>query len=221
MKANHENLSDGELRKLLNLGDPAGDGNEPTLEELTAMRRTVLNAIDTSPAARPWLSRPYATAAATVAVALIALALLLRAGPWGAVLQPETRPVTPAEPVPAATNDSAAAVAEDSEALAAEPSADPAPTTAGTEAPPQGMEPQTELQPAPQAAAVAELAVSTTDEPTVAAVEESQGIVPPTAEREPRTVRFTAPGGTRIIWTLDPDFQLPVSEPDDRARGEL
>ncbi len=221
MKADHKNLSDGALRKLLNLGDPAGDGNEPTLEELTAMRRTVLNAIDTNPAARSWLSRPYATAATTVAVALIALALLLRAGPWGTVLQPETGSVTPAEPAPAAPIESTTAVVESLEALAAEPSADPAPTTAGTEASPQGMEPQTELQPAPRVAAVAELPVSTADEPTVAAVEESQGIVPPTVEREPRTVRFTAPGGTRIIWTLDPDFQLPVSEPDDRARGEL
>jgi len=182
MKADHKNLSDGELRKLLNLGDPADDGIESAPEEVAAMRRTILNAIDTSPAARSWLSRPYATAAATVAVALIALTLLLRAGPWGAVLQPETRPVTPAEPVPAAPIESTTAVVESPEALAAEPSA---------------------------------------DEPTVAAVEESQGIVPPTVEREPRTVRFTAPGGTRIIWTLDPDFQLPVSEPDDRARGEL
>jgi len=161
MTADRKNLPDGELRELLNLGDPAGDGNEPGTKEITAMRRTVLNAIDTSPTARSWLSRPYAAVAATVVVALIALALLLRAG----------------------------------QAQAAEPSADPAPVTES---------PMAAVDPVP-----------------IAAVEEPSDIIPPSAEREPLTVRFTAPGGTRIIWTLDPDFQLPVSEPDDRARGEL
>jgi len=195
MTADRKNLPDGELRELLNLGDPAGDGNEPGTKEITAMRRTVLNAIDTSPTARSWLSRPYAAVAATVVVALIALALLLRAGPWGAVLQPETGSVTPAEPLPATLIESATVVAESPEAQAAEPSADPAPVTES---------PMAAVDPVP-----------------IAAVEEPSDIIPPSAEREPLTVRFTAPGGTRIIWTLDPDFQLPVSEPDDRARGEL
>ena len=45
MTADRKNLADGELRELLNLGDPAGDGNEPAPEEITAMRRTILNAI--------------------------------------------------------------------------------------------------------------------------------------------------------------------------------
>jgi len=37
---------------------------------------------------------------------------------------------------------------------------------------------------------------------------------PPDAAANPaaaaRTVRFTAPGGTRVIWTLNPDLQLTV-----------
>ena len=37
-------------------------------------------------------------------------------------------------------------------------------------------------------------------------------------EREARVVHFTAPRGTRIIWTLDPNFESPVAEP--KARQE-
>ena len=192
MRSNRRNLSDKEMGKLLKLGDPAGDGNDPTTDEIAAMRRTILNAVDSGAVARPWLSRSLVTASATVAVALIALTILLRTGPWGEVLQPETGPATPAETAPAAPIDSAATVAESPEAIAAEPSSEPSPepnpATASTEEVPQGVEPQ---------------------------------VAPEVASREPRTVQFTAPGGTRIIWTLDPDFQLPVSEPDDRARGEL
>ena len=217
MRADRRNPSDDELRKLLNLGDPAGDGHPPDAQEIAAMRRTVLNAVDTGAATRPWLSSSFVTAAATVAVAHIALAILLRAGPWGTVLQPETGPATPAETAPAAPIDPAAA--ESPSAVAAEPSLEPSP-----EEVPQGMEPQ-----AASEAAVAELPEAAANqrpevaagELTLAAVEESLDIAAPVAARERRTVQFTAPGGTRIIWTLDPDFQLPVSEPDDRARGEL
>ena len=219
MRADRRNPSDDELRKLLNLGDPAGDGHPPDAQEIAAMRRTVLNAVDTGAATRPWLSSSLVTAAATVAVALIALAILLRAGPWGAVLQPETGPSTPAETAPAASIDPAATAAESPTAVAAERSSEPSP-----EEVPQGMEPQ-----AASEAAVAELPEAAANqrpevaagELTLAAVEESLDIAAPVAARERRTVQFTAPGGTRIIWTLDPDFQLPVSEPDDRARGEL
>ncbi len=31
-----------------------------------------------------------------------------------------------------------------------------------------------------------------------------------------RTVQFTAPRGTRIIWTLDPEFESPISGPEAR-----
>jgi hypothetical protein len=204
MAADRKNLSDDELRKLLNLGDPAGYGDEPAPEELNAMRRTVLNSIDTSPAAQPWFSRSLTTAMATVAVALIAISILLQAGPWGEVLQPATGPVTPAEPAPPTTQEpppsqTVAAVEEVPDVVVTEPSPDSA----------------AELPAAAEESVVAE------EPPALAAMEESQGLAAPSEGRQPRTVQFTAPGGTRIIWTLDPDFQLPVSEPDSQARGEL
>jgi hypothetical protein len=208
MTADRRILSDDELRELLNLGDPAGDGNEPAPEELNAMRRTVLNSIDTTPAVQPGLLRPYVTAAATIAVALIALTILLRAGPWGAVPQPETGPATPAEPVPGVTTESTPA-----ESVAAAEEIPAAPPTEKSHDPAVAAEARD--------AAIAEVPGSAEEPPTLATVEDSPNVLPSTVARKPRTVQFTAPGGTRVFWTLDPDFKLPVSVPDDRARGEL
>jgi hypothetical protein len=193
MTIDRQGLSEEELGKLLRLGDPASDGHEPSREEVADMRRAVLNAVDTPAAAHPWLSRSALAAAATVAVALIALAILLQAGPWGEVLQPETGPATPAEPAPVAVT----------EPSRVEPLPEPAP--------------QIEVP----GAVVAEAAVVVEDPAAMAATETPSDVVPPAVGREARTVRFTAPGGTRIIWTLDPDFQVPVTELGDRARGEM
>jgi hypothetical protein len=39
------------------------------------------------------------------------------------------------------------------------------------------------------------------------------------AQRAARTVQFTTAGGTRVIWTLDPDFEppAPMRSPDRRS----
>lgn len=203
MRSNRRNLSDEELRKLLKLGDPAGDGNDSTTDEIAAMRRTILNAVDSGAVARPWLSRSLVTASATVAVALVALTILLRTGPWGEVLQPETGPATPAESEPAA-------------ATGPTPTALPEPVASLDEGAAEVV-----TAPPTDPTVVADVPHAAENPPAIASADDSQGIVSPTVEREPRTVQFTAPGGTRIIWTLDPDFELPESEPDDRARGEL
>ena len=208
MTSDRRNLSDEEIGKLLRLGDPASDGSEPAREEVAAMRRTVLNAVDTRASSRPWPSRSLATAMATVAVALIALAILLQAGPWNEVPQPEAGPATSTEPAPeiatpSTPTDPVAAAEEIPEAPVTEPSPDPANAAEVPEA------------------TVAALPAAAGEPTALAAVEESPDVLPPTAARKPRTVQFTAPGGTRIIWTLDPDFELPVGEPDDQARGEL
>lgn len=172
------------------------------------MRRTVLNAVDTDAGRRPWPFRSLITVAATVAVTLIALAILLQAGPWGEVFRPDTGPPTPAEPAqevvtPSTPIESVATTEEIPEAPVIEPSPD---ATNAAEV---------------LDAAIAVVPAAAGEPTTLGAVEESPDVVPPTVAREPRTVQFTAPGGTRIIWTLDPDFRLPVSEPDTAARGEI
>jgi len=71
----NDSRSDEQLRALLRRADPAADGEKPTPEEHTALRRLVLNRIrDRNPAWR-WL--PIATAAAAMLVA----AVLLLTGP--------------------------------------------------------------------------------------------------------------------------------------------
>ena len=199
MKDDRRNLSDEELGELLRLGDPAGDGQNPSREDIAAMRRTVLNAVDPRVTARPRLSRSLVATMATVAVALIALVILLQAGPWGEVLQPEPGPVTPDESAPVA--DAGPAPAEPSGAEAVGP-VETAPLAAVDERPEEGPA-AAATEPSPDAIAISEV-------PSTAV-----------AEREVRTVQFTAPGGTRIIWTLDPDFEFPLAEPDTGARGEL
>ncbi len=59
---------DDELQALLRQGDPAGDSDGPSLEEIAEMRRTVLNAISE----RRWIHWvPIAAATAALALAVI------------------------------------------------------------------------------------------------------------------------------------------------------
>ncbi len=39
---------------------------------------------------------------------------------------------------------------------------------------------------------------------------------PSPADKQARTVQFTAPRGTRIIWTLDPNFESPIAGQEPR-----
>lgn len=224
MKTRRERLSDEELRDLLRQGDPAADGSEPTPDEFAAMRRTMLNQVDTSPTKSAWLSWSTMTVAATVTVAVIALAILLQVGPTGIVPEPGPEPTVqqpPAtDPLAASPRPEEPGEPSSPSETAAEPEQPPAGTPAGQvaeAAPTEGAQPG--AQPGAQQAA---------PQPGVAAAEPGAQLTatappqetPPT-DRQARTVQFTAPGGTRIIWTLDPDFQLPASEPDQAARGEL
>jgi hypothetical protein len=68
---------------------------------------------------------------------------------------------------------------------------------------------------------VADLSNDPTAPQAAGTVEETANFDSADADRAARTVQFTAPGGTRIIWTLDPDFDFPVTEPDTGARGEM
>ena len=61
---------DDELRALLRRGDPAGDGDLPSGEEIAEMRRTVLDAIPRRRRIR-WFPLAAATAAMALVVVLI------------------------------------------------------------------------------------------------------------------------------------------------------
>ncbi|MCZ6670072.1 MAG: hypothetical protein O6947_03480 [Acidobacteria bacterium] len=46
------------------------------------------------------------------------------------------------------------------------------------------------------------------------------GSPPPDPAPTARTIRFRAPGGTRIIWTLDPEFSMPGGHRSPADKGE-
>jgi hypothetical protein len=213
-------LSDEELGNLLRLGDPASDGREPSRDQIAAMRRAVLNSVDTRATTRPRFSRSLVTAMATLAVALVALVILLQAGPWGEVLQPETGPATTADPAPVTDTEPTPVESPVTEAI------DPvetAPLVAAEEDPAAAA-----TDPSPDAIGISEVPSTTVAEvPSADAVQQAASVGAPESPgaadtgREARTVQFTAPGGTRIIWTLDPEFEFPIAEPDTGARGEM
>jgi len=83
-------------------------------------------------------------------------------------------------------------------------------TTPGTPSSVPETAPTATLASQPETPPTATLA-SQPENTTVAAVAH-----PSPPERQARTVRFTAPRGTRIIWTLDPNFESPIAERETR-----
>jgi len=171
---------DDELREVLRGWDPArGDvGLDPA--EAARMRRAVVEAGTRRPA---WVPRLAWGSLAAAALVLVALA--------GRGLVRETAP----EPPPAvATTPGATEPGEE-------------PTTLAAATPPDSPEPEPlPIPPASEPAGVtvaSSAAAPVVPEPVVTA-----NLPEAAAARDPRQVQFTAPGGTRIIWTLDPDFRL-------------
>ena len=208
-----------ELTYKLRLGDPAADAPQIDGLELARMRRTIIAAAeeaqDTRAGSWTWInvSRPLAVALATIVIALFAV--------WLFTPTPGIVPGGPAagdDVPPGAVADAAPPTVEPAEAGSAPP-----PRTS-TQAEPLSPEQTTTLPdpaiespvPAEQISPIEQVAPPQTLEP--------QPIAPPDAptaitvadtspsDRQARTVQFTAPRGTRIIWTLDPNFESPFVE---------
>jgi hypothetical protein len=136
--------------------------------------------------------RPALTAAALTA----AMGLFL----WSAVDRDDaTVPAEVAErPAPPAPSDPGARTADTSADAPVEPR--------GAEAGDAAAAPPTD---APRGTPSTIDAVARPAAPSATPVVAAAG--PSSPDREPRTVRFTAPRGTRIIWTLDPNFESPIA----------
>lgn len=155
-----------ELRRLLQQGDPAGEGGlEPGHRH--RIRRRIMAAAEAPD--RRWLPalRPLGYALACL-TAVAAGWLALQNLPRGTGLLPSQ---LPAEPAPLVAQELPGEVPPDA---VAEGSATPVQVAAQPRA-------------APEPVALA--------------------VLPSTAPRQPRQMQFTA-GTTRVIWTLDPDFEL-------------
>jgi hypothetical protein len=204
----HKGLDDDELRALLRRGDPAGDGHDPAPGEIAAWRQTMLaTARERLPGRYRYL---WQGALATAGLALLVVLII-----------PFLRPSSELSIAPV--------VADLGEPVVADPVPSPLPGTGAPTASDTALPGSTEANPArwDEAGAPTFAGESGPDRPTVTAAVDPVDIIEPTLSpdeipaqvgdaalatavaRPARTIQFTAPGGTRIIWRLDPGFSLP------------
>ena len=195
-------------RSALREGDPALGAPDLDPQEVARMRRAVLAAAQEEPQKQrlfPWLTPALGGAIVAAAALLLALGLVglpnreepaperIAVHAPGPVPQaPPALPPVPAPPVaerampePEATTTAAAAAAEPAPPPSSLP---PAPA-------PAAPEPEAEM-------ALAEAALSETVELDWSGVPAEPALAE--GEALPRHVQLTTPGGTRVIWVLDP-----------------
>jgi len=185
--------TENRLQALLRRGDPASDAvAELPASTLTRMRARVVSAAASRPRIR---MAPFAWAAAAAAgVLLLALVLLRPEAPYRA-----SPPASPGRPSgvaapPGGPAEERAGQAEQGSHSTTEPPVARAPktvrqrTTSGASPSPLGEVPPAAGAPVPQGAP------------------EVRSVTAVPARSEPLQLQFTTPGGTRIIWTLDPEF---------------
>ena len=200
------------LTRLLRDADPAVGDPGMSRSEVAQMRRAITDAARDgndrrrAPIAWPAWMRPEWTRPALTLAAIGTVAL----GSWIVVGSPPAAPpapvadagtasIPPVEP-PAVIPGQGAVILDQRAMISDQPAAvqdQPAPIPDQPVATATG--PPAATMPAPAAAE------------TVAATHD----LSPRDVRS-RTVQFTAPRGTRIIWTLNPDFVSPTSGPDAR-----
>jgi len=216
----HQTPSGDALGDLLRAADPAGITGQPGLDpiERANLRQRIIAAAEETPSADAWnpvrgTDRPawlVPAIAAAVLVTAVGLAVWsLQGGDTGtsgavaggpAALPQPTAPVetTPAEPSTEAPTLPQDAFAGDTPITSATAVAEASPR-AGVADEPQ----RTDEMPASVDVDTNPTAITVADNPS-----------PP--DRQARTLQFVAPRGTRIIWTLDPDFESPIAGQEPR-----
>jgi hypothetical protein len=227
---NHDTRGSDALRDLLRTADPAGVIDPAGLDpiERANLRRHITAAAEEDLAANTW--RPSWSAgrpawllpamAAALLVAAVGLAVWSLQGGAGSTagtvaegVAPAPRASVPTEPAATApageTPPTTARATSTQEAPLSETPrqavADAAVDVPGISEPPPGAGNPTIDQPAAEPAAV-----TVADRPAVA------DTTTPDTDRQARTVQFVAPRGTRIIWTLDPNFESPIAGQEPR-----
>ena len=178
MSGERDRDAERELRDVLRRGDPAADGREPDPAEVARLRAAV---VGMAPGARSPLLPRWAWAGAAVVAAGGVLVVVSLVGGRLPGVPAETPPEVAGLP------------------QRHEPAAAPGPGSpfAGAGGPEDASRPSG----APARAGVPE---ATAAEPAVLAAERPPG----EGAQPPRQIHFTGVRGTRIIWTLDPDFDL-------------
>lgn len=180
-----------DLRARLRAGDPY-DGTPMAEADATRIRARLRTAAgEPAAAAAPF---PYFRPVALAATLLLTLGVWLYA-PVGTLRDPATRP-GPAE----------------------SPAATPEPPTS-TEPPFPSWTPTVHAAPAVPERLVAAASDPAESEVATSAPDPAATLVAttdPAPVAEARNLRLTAPGGTRIIWTLDPEFETDVARSSAR-----
>ncbi len=176
----------GHLRSILKQGDPAAGDPRLSQEELRTMRRAVLNAVP-EPRRRGWLVPLLASSAAGVILAAAMVLSLWRSGP----ILPEPGAETASQP----------------REMTSQP----------RETPPQAREMASQpRETAPQARETASQARETASQAREMA-SQARETAPQARETAPQPwettsqaqetahqIQFSTPGGTRVIWLLNP-----------------
>ena len=208
---------DDKLASLLRDADPAADpaADEAVIApaELAAMRRALIAAADAPASSKRWgLGKPRPRAALPMAAAAGAAAVAL----W--LLGPTV--LAPVDPSPTAqqarSSDSAPdAITEVPGGRASDPARQPSADPSDAVLPETTVLPPTVSaagSPPPASAAVAPA-------PPIEAPPGAGDLTTtetPSTDRKARTLQFTTPRGTRIIWTLDPEYVSPTAAPPAR-----
>jgi hypothetical protein len=204
----HNGSDDDRLRALLRRGDPAGDGRDPAPGEIAAWRQAILAEARGRPSGRYRFLWQGALATAGLVLLVVLVIPFLRSSstvPTAPRVADRAEPVigdpvSPALPGESALPDPGAISPSGSEAgpQAAMDSVAPALVAEGDTDPPvvtAGASPAGTIETAPP--------------PDATPVRAGSAALAAATARPARTIQFTAPGGTRIIWKLDPGFALP------------
>ncbi|HWM93533.1 MAG TPA: hypothetical protein VN493_22415 [Thermoanaerobaculia bacterium] len=172
-----------DLRSILRKGDPAAGDPGLTAEEVRGMRRVVLSAVPEA-RRRGWLVPALATAACMILATVIALSL------WRPEPSPPWPP-SPSSPTPSQGEGGTAA----QEGVRGRPS--PGEGVLGRSGRGDGGEGSGSTKP-----------VHPTPEPVVIARAETPPAPPvpepPSVPAAQTQIQFSTPGGTRVIWLLNP-----------------
>jgi len=197
------------LARLLRAADPAAGDAGLNPVERARMRQAITETADQHAASGLWTGGWQGWMKPALAAAAVIIVVGLAVGTFGR--NPEDPPgevadagVTAPEPPTSVANPVPGTMPESSETpeliTALDPVTDPVSAAVDPTTPPN-----------PEPATTAATPVSSPESTAVAIVDD-----PSPPDKQARTMQFTAPRGTRIIWTLDPNFESPIAEREAR-----
>ena len=178
------------LSAILKAGDPATDDREPDRQEMATWRQRMLTeAHRSSPPRRP--RRLLVPAAASLIAAALAMALLIH------LLRPSANETVHTEPLKSQISQA------QPEEQSVSPTTGDTPSLADSGAGTDPVSLLAEAEPATEPGPARDIGTQSAPPPPTPAAPA------PLVAAAQRTIHFTAPGGTRVIWTLNAQLNIP------------